>query len=226
MKKRKSKKRDKAFIDLILKTIKKVSPYESKSNLMEQLIENILSEKEESNKYVGETREKLLEEFVDWNEIRLVSADRLDDFFAKLADGQYKRKVLQALLNKIFSRSGSLDYQFLMDFETEDLEDYLSGIMEMSEETRKRLLVRVFRKQILPITVEHEPIFESIGTTYVAGDDLMKETFSKLTPEELEGIKLLFDNILDEAKDDDNDIGDLEESKTLNAMVKQLDKVD
>lgn len=225
MKKRKSKKRDKAFLDELLKKSKRVSIPESGGSLIENMIDTILLERGEDPTAIDKLKSELMKEFVDWNEIRLVSPDRLEGFFEKLGNGDYKRKVVQALLNKIFSRSGSLDFQFLLDFETDDLEDYLSGIMEMSEETRKLLLVRVFKKNILPISTEHEVIFEMVGTTYSPGDEQMKETFSQLDPEELEGIKNLLDIVLNEqGRMDYENVEDVKvKSKTLNAILKSID---
>ena len=225
MKKRKSKKRDKSFLDLLLKKSKKAPLAENNGTLLENILDTIMSEKDADPGLTGKTKSELLREFVDWNEIRLVAPYRLLNFFEKHSTGEYKRKVVQALLNKIFSRSGSLDYQFLLDFEGDALEDYLSGIMEMNEETRKLLLVRVFRRPILPISSEQEAVFQMAGTTYVAGDEVMKETFSKLQPEELEGIKALFDQIMSEqgiVPEGEGETVDIK-SKTLLSIMRNLE---
>ena len=191
--------RDERFIEVLLKYAPLVEAYQSSAPLMEQLIDNILSDGEEYvEEQVRSFKQNLLEEFVDWNEVRLVAPDRLMPFFGKLANGDYKRKALQAVLNKIFSRSGSLDYQFMMDFESDDLEDYLAGIMELLEGTRKRLMLRVFRKTVNPVTTDHEVIFEKAQTEHMPGSEEFKVLFSKLSTLELEQIHRLLDKIVHE----------------------------
>ena len=52
-----------------------------------------------------------------------------------------------------------------MDFETNDLEDYLTGIMELKESTIKRVILRVFRKAVPPVTSDHEVLLEVAGSS-------------------------------------------------------------
>jgi hypothetical protein len=168
-----------------------------------------------------------MEEFVDWNEVRLVSHDRLERFFSPLNRGEYKRKALQAVLNKIFSRSGSLDYQFMMDFESEDLEDYLAGIMELEEGTRKRLMLRVFRKPVSPVTTDHEIVFEKADTEFMPGSEEMKALFAQMSTLDLERVHMLLDQMVQEhgglvtgvflAPEDFN-------SSSLDKIIKDLEK--
>lgn len=225
MKIRKSKKRDLAILEVLKNKATPVEEYESNSPLLEQLIENILSEKSNDLDVSQKVQTELLNEFVDWNEIRIVASERLTPFFGVYEDGQYKVKVLQAVLNKIFSRSGSLDYQFLLDFEQDDLEDYLSGIMELNESTRKRLLLRVFKKKVLPVTTDHEIIFEIVGSTFVPGDEVMKELFSGLELGQLEGIKQLLDQIIDEAGPSEEILDESNfKSKTLQKILSEINK--
>ncbi|MBF0196447.1 MAG: hypothetical protein HQL32_01995 [Planctomycetes bacterium] len=221
----KSKKRDSLFLKALIERAPRVSLYESTANLLEQIIDNILSEREEDDSMIQGVKDKLLVEYVDWNEIRLVSPDRLAVFFEALVDGEYKRKVLQAFLNKIFSRTGSLEHSFLNDFEDSDLDDYLAGIMEMREETRKRILLRVFKRHILPISVDHEVIFEIAETTYYPGDEDMKAAFSALSLEELEGVKLLLDEVLSQNKGEIDELAPAEsfESPLLGEILKEVD---
>lgn len=190
--------RTKKFFELLLAAAPKVKEYESTGSLIDQLIDNILEESLELDEAgIEKFKSRIFEEFVDWNEVRLVSADRLVPYFGTEAAGVYCRKALQALLNKIFSRSGSLDYQFLMDFESEDLEDYLAGIMEMNEGTRKRLLLRVFKKRVSPISTDHEIIFEKAEIEVALGDDV-KNVIAEIEPLDLERLQLLLDKILGE----------------------------
>lgn len=189
--------RDQRFIELLLQHAPQVDTYQSSAPLMEQLIDNIVSDGEVyDEEKVRALKHKLMEEFVDWNEVRLVSHDRLASFFEGLNNGEYKRKALQAVLNKIFSRSGSLDYQFMMDFESEDLEDYLAGIMELQESTRKRLMLRVFRKTVSPVTTDHEIAFEKAETEFVPGSEEMKAFFAKMETTDLERIHMILDQII------------------------------
>ena len=91
------------FVEMLLQSAPNIAPYESSSSLMEQLIDNIMSDGEiYSKEEIDGLKASLLEDFVDWNEIRLVSPDRLKVYFEGLNEGEYKRKVLQAVLNKIF----------------------------------------------------------------------------------------------------------------------------
>lgn len=189
---------DKSFIDALLNESPSVDSYQSSSPLLEQLIDNILSEGGSENEAIESLKETMLQEFVDWNEVRLVSPDRLASYFEKIDDGDYKRTALQALLNKIFSRSGSLDYQFLMDFETNDLEDYLTGIMELRENTIKRIILRVFKKTVPPITTDHEVVLEIAGSSLIPGSEEIKEVFKDYEVEQLEGIQILLDAIVKE----------------------------
>jgi hypothetical protein len=219
--------RDKDFVQHLLSAAPKVEAYEPSGPLMEQLIDNLLVESLGFDaKALDAFKASLFESFVDWNEVRLVSPDRLTPFFGEGADAEYGRKVIQALLNKIFSRGGSLDHQFLMDFEAEDLEDYLAGIMEMKESTRKRLLLRVFKKNVIPATTEHEVIFEKAGVDLAPGSEEMKELFSDLESLDLERIQLMLDKILAEngGQDDDGGFIDPEDFKsvTLTRIIKKI----
>jgi len=219
--------RDKDFVQHLLNAAPKVEAYEPSGPLMEQLIDNLLVESLGFDaKALDAFKASLFESFVDWNEVRLVSPDRLTPFFGEGADAEYGRKVIQALLNKIFSRGGSLDHQFLMDFEAEDLEDYLAGIMEMKESTRKRLLLRVFKKNVIPATTEHEVIFEKAGVDLAPGSEEMKELFSDLESLDLERIQLMLDKILAEngGQDDDGGFIDPEDFKsvTLTRIIKKI----
>lgn len=216
--------KDQAFIDALLKEAPPVDTYESSSPLLEQLIDNILTEGGSSDSQVENLKKEMLEEFVDWNEIRIVSPDRLAKYFTGLENGEYKRTALQALLNKIFSRSGSLDYQFLMDFESNDLEDYLTGIMELREATIKRVILRVFKKPVPPITTEHEVILEIAGSSLIPGSEEIKEVFKSYEIEQLEGIQLLLDKIVEEdaksRKDESIPMAEDFKSKTLKKILK------
>jgi|SaaInlStandDraft_1057018.scaffolds.fasta_scaffold02630_5 hypothetical protein len=219
--------RDQQFIEHLLNSAPKVSAYEPSGSLLEQLIDNLLIESLGfDTKGLEAFKSSLFESFVDWNEVRLVSADRLTPFFGQGQEAEYGRKVVQALLNKIFSRGGSLDHQFLMDFEAEDLEDYLAGIMEMKESTRKRLLLRVFKKNIIPATTEHEVIFEKAGIVLAPGSEEMKELFAGLESLDLERIQIILDTILSEdgGGDDDGGFIDPEDfnSATLNKILKKV----
>jgi hypothetical protein len=113
-----------------------------------------------------------------------------------------------------------------MDFEAEDLEDYLAGIMEMKESTRKRLLLRVFKKNVIPATTEHEVIFEKAGVDLAPGSEEMKELFSDLESLDLERIQLMLDKILAEngGQDDDGGFIDPEDFKsvTLTRIIKKI----
>jgi hypothetical protein len=173
---------------------------------------------------VEKLKKQMLEEFVDWNEVRIVSPDRLSKYFTNLENGEYKRTALQALLNKIFSRSGSLDYQFLMDFESNDLEDYLTGIMELREATIKRVILRVFKKPVPPITTEHEVILEVAGSSLIPGSEEIKEVFKSYEIEQLESIQLLLDQMVEEdaksRKDDSISMAEDFNSKTLKKILK------
>jgi len=193
---RKSKKKDTIFLDHLVSNAKKVKAYESNLSVLEQIIENILSEGESNKPKLDQIFQDLKDYFVDWNEVRIVPIDRLEKFFEGFKEGAYKLKVIQAILNKIFSRTGSLDYKFLIDFEADALEDYLAGIMEMKEDTRKRIILRVFKKSVIPVREEHERIFEKVGTTFSVGDEEMKKAFSKYSLETLEGIKDYLDTVL------------------------------
>lgn len=218
--------RDQQLIQHLLKAAPKVVAYEPSGPLLEQLIDNLLVESLGlDDKSLESFKKSLFESFVDWNEVRLVSPDRLTPFFGEGPEADYGRKVIQALLNKIFSRGGSLDHQFLMDFEAEDLEDYLAGIMEMKESTRKRLLLRVFKKNVIPATTEHEVIFEKAGIVLAPGSEEMKELFAGLESLELERIQLMLDKILAEnGGDDDGGFIDPEDFKsaTLNRILKKV----
>lgn len=216
------------FVEMLLQSAPNIAPYESSSSLMEQLIDNIMSDGEVYSKEdIDGLKASLLEDFVDWNEIRLVSPDRLKVYFEGLNEGEYKRKVLQAVLNKIFSRSGSLDYQFMMDFESEDLEGYLAGIMELKEGTRKRLMLRVFRKPVEPVTTDHEIIFEAAQSEHMPGSEEFKAPLFALEINELERILALLDTMVEEhggitpgeflSPEDFN-------SATLNRILALLDK--
>lgn len=196
MKLRKSKKKDQEFFDLLLKQSKKVRIPERTGSLLEQIVDVILSEDEKKATLAEETRDKLTTQFVDWNEIRIVMPDRLQPFFSVHKNGDYKLKAVQAVLNKIFSRSGSLAHQFLLDLEIEALEDYLAGIMELSESTRKNIILEAFSLPILPVTLDHEIIFERVGTSYAIGDETSKKIFAELSPEELLGVKQTLDSVL------------------------------
>lgn len=217
---------DQAFVDALLKEAPSVDSYQSSSPLLEQLIDNILTEGGSSETKVDELKKQMLQEFVDWNEIRIVSPDRLSKYFYDLENGEYKRTALQALLNKIFSRSGSLDYQFLMDFESNDLEDYLTGIMELKETTIKRVILRVFKKPVPPITTEHEVVLEIAECSLIPGSEEIKEVFKNYEIEQLESIQLLLDQIVEEdaASRDDGSIpmADDFKSKTLKKILKEL----
>ncbi|MBF0243763.1 MAG: hypothetical protein HQL31_00635 [Planctomycetes bacterium] len=113
------------------------------ASILEEALAFIIKEKEADRSIFWSLRDSLMDDFVDWNEVRIASPDRLEKAFAKLKNGESKRKVIQALLNKIFSRSGSLDHQFMLDFSSEALEDYLAGVMEMNEKTRAALIEKV-----------------------------------------------------------------------------------
>lgn len=189
---------DKTFLDALLSEAPGVEAYQSSSPLLEQLIDNILNEGGPAIDEVEKIKEALLKDFVDWNELRLVSPDRLAPFFKDIYNGEYKRTALQALLNKIFSRSGSLDYQFLMDFEANDLEDYLTGIMELKESTIKRLILRVFRKAVPPVTSDHEVLLEVAGSDLIPGSEEIKDVFKDYEVEKLEGLQLILDKIVEE----------------------------
>jgi len=218
--------KDKTFIDALLKQAPSVEVYQSSSPLLEQLIDNILLEDGPSNEVVTTLKTGLLQEFVDWNEIRIVSSDRLASYFQELINGDYKRMALQALLNKIFSRSGSLDYQFLMDFEANDLEDYLTGIMELRENTIKRLMLRVFKKNVSPVTTDHEIVLEVAGCSLIPGSEDIKTVFKAYQVEQLEGIQLLLNKILKEdlAKREEGQMASVEDfnSPTLKNILAQL----
>jgi hypothetical protein len=215
---------DQTFIDALLKEAPSVDSYQSSSPLLEQLIDNILTEGGPSDEEVEKLKKQMLEEFVDWNEVRIVSPDRLSKYFTNLENGEYKRTALQALLNKIFSRSGSLDYQFLMDFESNDLEDYLTGIMELREATIKRVILRVFKKPVPPITTEHEVILEVAGSSLIPGSEEIKEVFKSYEIEQLESIQLLLDQMVEEdaksRKDDSISMAEDFNSKTLKKILK------
>ena len=218
-------KTDQSFIDAILKEAPSVSAYQSSLPLIEQLIDNILTEGGSEEDEIHKFKAAMLEEFVDWNEVRIVSPDRLAKYFVKIENGDYKRTALQALLNKIFSRSGSLDYQFLMDFSSNDLEDYLTGIMELRETTIKRVILRVFKKPVPPITTEHEVILELAESSLIPGSEEIKEVFKGYEIEQLESIQILLDQIVEEdaSSRDDGSISTAEDfkSKTLKKLLKQ-----
>jgi len=219
--------RDQQFIQHLLKAAPKLEPYEPSGSLLEQLIDHLLIESLGlDTKGLESFKSSLFEIFVDWNEVRLVAPDRLKPFFGQTHEAEYGRKVIQALLNKVFSRGGSLDHQFLMDFEAEDLEDYLAGIMEMKESTRKRILLRVFKKNVIPATTEHEVIFEKAGIILAPGSEELKELFSDLSSLELEQIQLVLDKILSEngGQGEEEAFIDPEDfnSSTLNKILKKL----
>jgi len=217
---------DKSFIDALLNESPSVDSYQSSSPLLEQLIDNILSEGGSESEAIESLKETMLQEFVDWNEVRLVSPDRLASYFQKINDGDYKRTALQALLNKIFSRSGSLDYQFLTDFETNDLEDYLTGIMELRENTIKRIILRVFKKTVPPITTDHEVVLEIAGSSLIPGSEEIKEVFKDYEVEQLEGIQMLLDTIVkeDQVGRDQTQISSVDDfnSKTLKKVLAKV----
>lgn len=197
MKKRKSRKKDLDLVAILAAKARKTAAHQSSQPLLEQVLETMLGEREKDAEAALKAMARLLKEFVDWNEVRIVSQDRLLPFLEDLWGGAYKAKVVQAFLHKIFSRSGSLDVQFMLDLEQEALEDYLAGIMEMREGTRKILLLRIFHKQVLPFTMDHELIFERVGTNFVFGDEEMKGLFAPFDTGALEGILHLLDGILE-----------------------------
>ncbi len=197
MKKRKSKKKDSQFLEILAAKARKSPAFDSKASLLEQVLENLLSEGEDRPELARSVMEGLMKDFVDWNEARVSAADRIVPHFSALKDPEYKAKAVQALLGKIFSRSGSLEHQFLIDMETEALEDYLAGIMELREDTRKNLMLRVMNRPTLPITARHEIILERVGTMFTLGDEQIKKTLLEHPPAVLDGIKNLLDTVLD-----------------------------
>lgn len=215
---RKSKKRDSLFIEVLAQNAVKVDPYESTDPILEQIIECVLDQDESDLNVVKEVKNQLLVDFVDWNEVRIVTKERLSPSLKKLTHNDYKVKVLQAVLNKIFSRTGSLECQFLLDFEKNDLEDYLTGIMELTEYSRKRLILRVFKKHVLPFTSDHEVIFETFGSQFVIGDTSMIELFEPYDEVQLQGILELLNTIIGENKG-----GDEFSSATLTKFIKKAD---
>lgn len=198
MKNRKTKKKDAQFVEILLSKAKRAPSYSSSSSLLGQCIENILAEGENDETAAGDLIKRLLAEFVDWNEVRIVSAERLRPLLEVSQTQQidYKLKALQAFLNKIFSRSGTLDYQFLIDFDLNALEDYLSGITELIDHTRMRLVLRVFKLPVLPLTHDHGRIIERVGSVFTLGDEQMIKSFDGHPPEVLEGVKHFLDHIL------------------------------
>jgi hypothetical protein len=114
----------------------------------------------------------------------------------------------------------------MMDFESEDLEDYLAGIMELKEGTRKRLMLRVFRKSVVPVTTDHEIVFESAQTDQLPGSEEFKAPFLALEINGLERIHAILDQMVAEhggitpgeflSPEDFN-------SETLNGILKVLD---
>ena len=217
---RKSKKRDVKLVEVLREKALEVNLENTSQPVLEQIIECIMLENEDTPAKSHKIKKKLMQEFVDWNEVRIVREERIGPFFGDLQEPEYKLKVLQAVLNKIFSRSGSLEYQFLLDFEKGDLEDYLTGIMELKESTRKMLILKVFKKAILPFTTDHEVIFETCSTTFHPGDDAMISLFEDIEIEKLEGMRLLFDKILSE---NDESNSDEFNSSTLNKIIKEVD---
>jgi hypothetical protein len=217
---RNSKKRDAKLVEVLQEKALPIKAYDSTLPILEQIIEAILVENEETVNKSQKIKKKLMEEFVDWNELRIVGVERLSPFFQGLSVPDYKLKVLQAVLNKIFSRSGSLECQFLNDFDKSDLEDYLTGIMELKESTRKMLILNVFKKPVLPFVSDHEVIFENCDTTFIPGDDSMVELFEEVEIAKLEGMRLLFDKILIESIESDTD--DFK-SATLSEILKEVD---
>lgn len=187
MTRKKSKKKDAELFEIIIAKSRSSQPYHSTRPLMEQIIENILLENEKNPASPQKTMEMLLKEFVDWNEVRVVTMERLLPFFKNIESGEAKAKSLQAFLNKIFSRSGSLECQFLLELDVDALEDYLAGIMEFKEGTRKTIIIRVFKKSIFPFTMDHEIVFERVGTMFSIGDEQMRAHFAQFSPEGLEG---------------------------------------
>jgi hypothetical protein len=217
-----SKKRDIKLVEILREKSLEVNLENSSLPILEQIIECIMLEHEDTPEKSLEIKKKLMEEFVDWNEVRIVREERLEPFFNDLQNPKYKLKVLQAVLNKIFSRSGSLEYQFLLDLEKGDLEDYLTGIMELNESTRKMLILKVFKKAVLPFTTDHEVIFETFCTEFHPGDDSMMSLFEEVEIEILEGMRLLFDQILIENEESNSD--DFS-SPTLSKIIKEANVV-
>ncbi len=183
-----SKKPETRLLEFLLKNAPEIHEYDSARPLLEQIIENIFLESVASAQDAADLIGELLTSFVDWNEVRIVAPERLLPHFEGVANGDYKIKAMQAFLNKIFSRSGSLDYQFLLEFDLGGLEDYLSGVMEFREKTRKLILLRVFRMPVLPYTIDHEKMLEKIGVEISMGDERVRKEYLQYTTLQLEGM--------------------------------------
>jgi len=80
------------------------------------------------------------------------------------------------------------------------------------------LILNVFKKQILPFTSDHEVVFEEFGTAFHPGDDTMVSLFEDVDVEILEGMRLLFDQIL---KENEGSKSEEFKSTTLNKIIKE-----
>jgi len=127
--------------------------------------------------------EKLHQELVDWNELRVTTPKEIEELISPLPDAADKALILRRILHRLFRERHSLSLGHFKRFGQERLAQDLDELGGLTPEMRDRILLKAFDVNILPLTEDIERIVKRLGLieNYLTSDKV-KEAIDEILP--------------------------------------------
>lgn len=127
--------------------------------------------------------EKLHQELVDWNELRVTTPRDIEELISPLSDAADKALILRRILHKLFRERHSLSLGHFKRFGQDRLSQDLDELGGLTEPMRARILLKAFDVNVLPMTEDIERITKRLGLieNYLTSDKV-KEAIEEILP--------------------------------------------
>jgi endonuclease-3 len=127
--------------------------------------------------------EKLHQELVDWNELRVTTPKEIEELVSPLPDAAEKALILRRILHRLFRERHSLSLGHFKRFGQERLAQDLDELGGLTPQMRDRILLKAFDVNVLPLTEDIERIAKRLGLieNYLTSDKV-KEAIEEILP--------------------------------------------
>lgn len=107
--------------------------------------------------------EKLRDELIDWNELRVTSVRDGEVLLSGLPDAAQKAAAIRNFLGNIFLVRHEVSAEFMRRWSGARAKSFLDRVDMMTESMRARALLKGFELDVLPITVEIVRVMKRVG---------------------------------------------------------------
>jgi len=133
-----------------------------KENPFEQLVLCILAHRS-SETAAQEALDRLTQEYVDWNEVRVSAVNDLGEMLSRSGIDSATAHVLKSALDGIFNKQYSMNAEFLRDAKPEDARRMLSELDSLPEQIISATLLTSYDNLPVPVDEEMARVIRRLG---------------------------------------------------------------